>query len=69
MDILDTINEINVYDVYDNGNDWCIDCTVTVSCNSLKEADKIITKLANKGNVTWDYHYIKGLNNDEYWQL
>ena len=68
LDILDTIPEIEVQDVCDDGEDWCIDCAVTVSCNSIKEAGKIITKLANEGDVTWDYHYIKGLDNNEYWQ-
>ena len=66
---LENISEIEIEDVYNDGEDWCIDCMVTVSARSGEMADKKITKmLNNKVNSTWDYHYIKGVNNGYYWQ-
>lgn len=68
LDMLDTMQEINVYDVTDDGEDWCINCIVKVSCDSIKKADKKIRELLGGTNRFWDYHYIKGVDTDEYWQ-
>lgn len=65
---LEKISEVEVEEVYNDGEDWCIDCMVTVSARNGESAEKKIAKVANKVNVTWDYHYIKGINNGYYWQ-
>ena len=68
MDLLDSISEVDVYDVTNDGEDWCINCILTFSCRSIKFAHEQAEKLLKEVNATWDYHYIKGTNNDEYWQ-
>ena len=65
---LESMDNVDVYNVYDDGEDWCIDCNINVSCDSIKEADKAVTELANEIGVCWDWHYLKGLDTDEYWQ-
>ena len=65
---LEKISEVEIEEVYNDGEDWCIDCMVTVSARSGESAEKKIAKVANKVDATWDYHYIKGINNGYYWQ-
>lgn len=73
LDALDNIPEINQPDVYDDGEDWCIDCLVVVDCNAKRHIDRALTHkltvlLKNAPNETFDYHYMRGLDNDFQWQ-
>ncbi len=68
LDLLDTIQEIVDYDVENDGEDWCINCIAKVTAKSIKQVDSKMKKLLLGTNCFWDYHYIKGLNNNEYWQ-
>lgn len=61
-------------DVYDDGEDYCVDAVIQLQLptqNNAAQLDKAFTNaLRNKGldEYTWDYHYIKGVDNDFYWQ-
>ena len=72
---LDRTN-VNVTDVYcDSDGDWNIECVIEIEINIVRKGDmfnqidKAISKALKKANdFCWDYHYIKGINNDYYWQ-
>ena len=49
---LEKIAEIEVEEVYNDGEDWCIDCKAIVSARSGENAEKKITKAANKVDAT-----------------
>ena len=68
LDLLDTMREIVDYDVENDGEDWCINCVANIQAKSIKQVDTKMDKLLYNANCSWDYHYIKGINNDEYWQ-
>ena len=68
LDLLDGMSEIENYDVENDGEDWCINCTATIKAETISQVDWKMYNLLNNVNFTWDYHYIKGLNNDEFWQ-
>ena len=61
LDLLDEKSEIVSYDVENDGEDWCINCIANVTANK-------IDGLLSDTNTTWDYHYIKGIDTDEYWE-
>lgn len=68
LEELDTIPQIFVYDVYDDGEDWCIDCIAEVICDTIENVDSNMSNLLKNTEVCWDYHYIKGIDNNDYWQ-
>lgn len=68
LDELDLIDEIDSYDVTRDDEDWNIECTATLSAKSVNDADKRLTKLLYDLPYTWDYHYIKGIDNTDYYQ-
>lgn len=70
LDELDDIREVEYDDVYDDGEDWNVECTATIECNATKKIDDAIHNILIDllPNVCWDYHYIKGIDNDFYWQ-
>lgn len=68
LDLLDTISEIVNYEVENDGEDWCINCVANVIAKSIEQVDSKMKKLLLDTDCIWDYHYIKGLNNNEYWQ-
>ena len=70
LDELDLINEVECYEVYDDGEDWNVECLVTIESGAKKNIDDAIHKKLLKllPNVCWDYHYIKGIDNDFHWQ-
>ena len=70
LDELDLIDEVVSYDVTDDGEDWNIECVAVIESGATRNIDNAIDKKLRKllPNVCWDYHYIRGLNNDYYWQ-
>ena len=69
LDKLDAIKEVECVDVYDDGEDWCVDCVVTVQSGATRKID---TAIGNKlivllPNVAWDFHYIKCVENNYEW--
>ena len=68
LDLLDTMQEIVNYEVENDGEDWCVNCIANVTAKSIKQVDSKMKKLLLDTDCFWDYHYIKGLNNNEYWQ-
>lgn len=79
LDALDETPEIDSYDVISDGEDWNIECTAIVSSkkcqrdNISKALEKALQKaektyLDENISCTWDYHYIKGIDNDFEWQ-
>ena len=70
LDELDLTNDVEYYDVYDDGEDWNVECIATIESGAHKNIDDAIhnklLKLLPK--VCWDYHYIKGIDNDFHWQ-
>lgn len=68
LDLLDTMSEIIDYEVDKDDEDWCISCIANVTAENIEHASSVIEKLLNNINCTWDYHYIKGLDTNEYWQ-
>ena len=68
LDLLDTINEVSDYDVDNDGEDWCINCIAIVNASKINSVFNKMEKLLKDTNISWDYHYIKGLNTSEYWQ-
>ena len=70
LDELDVIDEIVSYDVSDDGEDYNIECTAKIECEvNGNRADDVVHKVLMEmlPNETWDYHYIKGINNSFYW--
>ena len=67
---LNRMNQITVTDIYNDGEDWNVECTATIECNATKKIDDAIHNILIDllPNVCWDYHYIKGIDNDFYWQ-
>ena len=68
LDLLDTMQEIVNYEVENDGEDWCVNCIANVTAKSIKQVDSKMKKLLLDTDCFWDYHYIKGLNNNEHWQ-
>ena len=73
LDALDEISEIEYDDVYDDGEDWNIECTATIKSGATRKIDDAIDNKLKKllddaPYAAWDYHYIKGIDNDFYWQ-
>lgn len=68
LEELAKIPEIVDYDVYDDGEDWCIDCIAEVICDTIENVDSNMSNLLKDTYVVWDYHYIKGIDNNDYWQ-
>lgn len=73
---LNKIGIVKITDVYcDSDNDWNIECEVVLTINTNKNTivfDNVEKELHNLlQNVpyeTWVYRYIRGLDNDYYWQ-
>lgn len=68
LDTLYTIKTVDVYDVYDDGEDWCVNCIAEVEADNIDSVDAAMATLLAKTDETWDYHYVKGIDNEEYWQ-
>lgn len=68
LDILDIL-DID-YDVEEDDEDWCINCTVEIECNKsdINAIDKKLKKALKDTDPVWDYHFVKGVDNDFYWQ-
>ena len=78
LDALDETPEIDSYEVSSDGEDWNIECKAIVSSKKCQRDNisKVLEKALQKAENTyldeeiscvWDYHYIKGLDNDFYW--
>lgn len=68
LDLLDSMSEIVNYEVENDGEDWCINCIANITAKSIDDADIEMKNLLFDIDCTWDYHYIKNLNINEYWQ-
>ena len=70
LEELGAIKEVECVDTYNDGEDWNIECVATIECDAKKNIDDAIHKKLIKllPNACWDYHYIKGTDNDFYWQ-
>jgi hypothetical protein len=68
LDLLDIIHEIDDYDVENDGEDWCVNCIAHITAETIKDVDEKMNQLLANVDITWDYHYIKGINTNEYWQ-
>ena len=70
LDKLAFIDDVVSYDATNDGEDWNVECVAEIECNAAKNIDDKIHKKMLKllPNVCWDYHYIKGIDNDYYWQ-
>ena len=65
---LDNIKTVDVYHVYDDGEDWCINCIAEVETDNINKVDAAMDELLADIEYMWDYHYIKGIiDNDDYW--
>jgi hypothetical protein len=69
---LNRINPITVSDIYDDGEDWNVECIAEFECNAKGHIDraldhKLATLLKGKTYAAMDYHYMKGIDNDFYW--
>ncbi len=63
---LKSLKFVDVIEVYNDGEDWNIECEVSVKCNNINNIDfQLLVLLPSNA---WDYHYIKGIDNDFYWQ-
>lgn len=68
LGMLDTMPEIIDYVVDNDNEDWCISCIANVTAKNIEHVSSEMEKLLGNINCTWDYHYIKGLDTNEYWQ-
>lgn len=62
---------VDVDDYYlDDDGDWCIDCTAYIQSakGTMEAIDKRLHALVDKIPACWDYHYIKGIDTDFWWQ-
>lgn len=74
--LLDALDELGVrhsvyyHDIYNDGEDWNIECTADIRAKNGKNAEAKFETLINSiaQYETWDYHYIKGTDNNYYWQ-
>ena len=64
LDVLDDVDQIVYDDVYNDGEDWCIDCTAKISCETTGDPVDAITNVINSllpdDCPYWDFHYIDG---------
>ena len=69
LEELKEIDCIDVYDVNNDGEDWCVDCLANLSCQAIEDVDSAMDMLLEDISISaWDYHYIKGTDTKEYWQ-
>lgn len=68
LDSLDKIPEIVYYDTDNDGEDWCIDCIANIYAETIGQVDEKLCNVLKSTNCVWDYHYIDGVDTDEYWQ-
>lgn len=79
LDVLDEMPEIESYEVFSDEEDWNIECTATIASRfsqtgriqaklekTLSKAEKIY--LNEPISCCWDYHYIKGTDNNFMWE-
>ena len=67
---------VDITDIYcDSDGDWNVECEVVLTLDTNKNTiifDKVDKKLyellVHVCYGTWDYHYIRGLDTDYYWQ-
>lgn len=69
--LLDALDKYDIsYDVYNDGEDWNIDCIAKIKATSGKKAEEALEKMIGTSipYCAWDYHYVKGLDDDYSWQ-
>ena len=69
--LLDQLDELGIdYDVEKDEEDWCVNCDIDIECGKkdIDAIDKKLKKVLNDIDCTWNYHYVKGIGNDFYWQ-
>ena len=76
LDELDKIDEIESVDVINDGEDWNIECLAIIDAPNGEEVKDIFEKKISSAekvyldetiSCTYDYHYIKGIDNDYQW--
>lgn len=69
LENLSQIKDVDVLDIYNDGEDWNVECNVTTTSKATSKIDDAIHKklLDMLPDSCWDYHYIKGIDNDFYW--
>lgn len=70
-EMVEAIPGVTVEDCYlDEDGDWCIDCTAEIkTVRATKQAiGNKLSALIKHVPSCWDYHYIKGVDNDFWWQ-
>lgn len=76
MDIEDQLNdcdEVKNVDCYNDGEDWCVDAIIVLEFDVPMKKESLFNELSIFLNdcidldCTWDYHYIKGLDDNFYW--
>ena len=77
LDELDKIDEVVNYEVFNDGEDWNIECTAIVEApNEDSVKDALREKLSGAIDAyvdetiscTYYYHYIKGIDNPYSWE-
>ena len=69
--LLDALDENGIfYDVYNDGEDWNIDCIAKIKATSGKKAEMQLEKMIGTTipYEAWDYHYVRGLDDNYRWQ-
>ena len=62
------IKEVVDYDVENDGEDWCVNCIAQIHADSIDNAKEAMEQLFANVPFNWDYHYIKGLDTQDYYE-
>jgi len=65
---LDNIKEIDDYGVEEDDEEYCVNTVAIVSAHSISQVTNVMNNILADINYTWDYHYIKGITSNEYWE-
>lgn len=65
LDALDAIPEIDSYDVVDDDEEWNIECQATIKGSSIDDAMLNLENKLKGIKITFDYHYVRGLDTKE----
>lgn len=61
-------DELKSYDVYQDDENWCIECVAHIKAKSIDEVKNVMKQAFGNYSHDFWYHYIKGIDNSDYWE-
>lgn len=61
-------DELKSYDVYQDDENWYIECVAHIKAKSIDEVKNVMKQVFGNYSHDFWYHYIKGIDNSDYWE-